>query len=59
MALEIVGALIVLSHLMVMGALILWFGLRKPTTMQQFRKRFKQQFLGIAAKEVSGSSPRR
>ncbi|MFT4113037.1 hypothetical protein [Silvibacterium sp.] len=50
MALEIVGALIVLSHLMVMGALILWFGLRKPTTMEQFRTRFKQQFLGIEQK---------
>ncbi|GGG96831.1 hypothetical protein [Silvibacterium dinghuense] len=46
MALEIVGALIVLSHLMVMGMLILWFGLRKPTSMEQFRTRFRQQFLG-------------
>ncbi|MBT9330899.1 hypothetical protein [Paracidobacterium acidisoli] len=46
MAMEIIGLIIVVSHLMVMGALILWFGLGKPTTAAKFRQRFRAQFFG-------------
>lgn len=45
MVMEIVGGVIVLSHLIVIGAIILWLGLGKPTTAASFRKRFKSQFL--------------
>ena len=47
MALEVIGFLIVVTHLMVVAAFILWFGLRKPTTGTEFWMRFKAEFLGI------------
>lgn len=47
MALEATGFLIVVTHLMVVAAFILWFGLRKPTTGAEFWMRFKSEFLGI------------
>jgi hypothetical protein len=42
----IVGILVVLLHVIVIGTIILWFGLGSPTSMEQFRTRFKTQFLG-------------
>jgi len=47
MALEVIGFLIVVTHLMVVAAFILWFGLRKPTTGAEFWMRFKAEFFGI------------
>ena len=44
---EIIGLLLVLSHLFVVGALILWFGLGKPKSAAKFRAEFKKQFFGI------------
>jgi membrane protein implicated in regulation of membrane protease activity len=41
----VVGALLVVLHLIVIGALVIWFGLDTPTTAAKFRERFKAQFL--------------
>jgi hypothetical protein len=41
----VVGVLVVVLHLIVIGLLILWFGLNTPTTLEQFKERFKTQFL--------------
>jgi hypothetical protein len=41
----VVGALVVLLHVIVIGGLVLWFGLDSPTTMAKFKERFKAQFL--------------
>jgi hypothetical protein len=46
MVLEIVGIVIVISHVILIGTIILWFGLGNPTSMEQFRVRFIAQFLG-------------
>jgi hypothetical protein len=46
MVLEIVGIVIVISHVILIGTIILWFGLGNPTSAKQFRVRFKAQFLG-------------
>jgi hypothetical protein len=43
---EIVGLVIVITHVIVMGAFILWFGLGSPRTMAEFRAKFKEQMLG-------------
>jgi hypothetical protein len=47
MAMEIIGLILVLSHMVVIGMLILWFGLGKPLTAGKFWMRFKAQFLSI------------
>lgn len=44
---EVIALLIVLSHVVVIGAILLWFGLGKPKTAAKFRREFKKQFLGI------------
>jgi hypothetical protein len=46
MVLEIVGIVIVISHVILIGTIILWFRLGNPTSAKQFRVRFKAQFLG-------------
>jgi hypothetical protein len=46
MVMEIVGIVIVISHMIVIGTIILWFGLGYPTSVKQFWIRFKAQFLG-------------
>ena len=48
---EVIGLLIVLSHFVVIGAIVLWFGLGKPKTAQKFRSEFKKQFFGIRPQE--------
>jgi hypothetical protein len=47
MVMEVVGLVIVVSHVMAMGFLILWFGLGKPTSAEQFWTRFKREFFGV------------
>jgi len=42
----IVGVLVVILHVIVIGTIILWFGLDSPTSMKEFRVRLKAQFLG-------------
>jgi membrane protein implicated in regulation of membrane protease activity len=46
MVMLIVGILVVVLHVIVIGTIILWFGLGNPTSMEQFRVRLKDQFLG-------------
>lgn len=46
MGLDIIGGLIVLTHLCVVGSFLLWFGLGKPTSWAKFRAELKKQFLG-------------
>ena len=47
MALDIIGFILVSSHVLTVALIILWFGLGKPKSMAQFRTRFKEQMLGI------------
>lgn len=47
MVMEVVGLIVVIIHITVMAALVLWMGLGKPTSAEKFRMRFKQEFLGI------------
>jgi len=47
MVMEVVGLIIVVLHVTAMGILILWFGLGKPTSAEQFRTRFKREFFGV------------
>ena len=47
MALDIIGFILVSSHVLTVALIILWFGLGKPKSMSQFRTRFKEQMLGI------------
>lgn len=54
MALDVIGFVIVLSHLAVIGCILLWFGLGKPTSWQKFKTLFKRQFLGIGVKPREG-----
>lgn len=42
----IVGIVIVILHVIVIGTILLWFGLGSPTSAKEFRVRFKAQFLG-------------
>lgn len=46
MGLEIIGGLIVLTHLCVVGSFLLWFGLGKPKSWAAFRAEFRRHFLG-------------
>lgn len=48
MTLEIVGFLLVLTHVATVALLVLWFGLKKPTTFAEFWRRFKREFLSIS-----------
>jgi hypothetical protein len=46
MALDIIGFILVSSHIITVAIIVLWFGLGKPKSMAQFRTRFKEQVLG-------------
>ena len=41
---EILGALLVASHILTVTLIILWFGLDKPKNFAAFRQRFRQAF---------------
>lgn len=47
MAFDIIGAGVVVLHMAVIGSLVLWFGLKKPTTWAKFRTEFRKQFLSF------------
>ncbi len=47
MALDIIGFILVSTHIVTIGIIILWFGLGKPKTMAKFRSSFKQRVLGM------------
>jgi formate-dependent nitrite reductase membrane component NrfD len=47
MFLEITGAIIVAIHFIVIGLLIVWFGLRKPVTFAEFWLRFRRAFFSL------------
>jgi hypothetical protein len=47
MALDIIGFVLVSTHIITIGIIVLWFGLGKPKTMAKFRTSFKQHVLGI------------
>jgi len=47
MALDIIGFILVFTHILTVGIIILWFGLGKPKSAAQFWNRFKEQMLGI------------
>lgn len=52
---EIIGIVIVASHLVVIGTIVLWFGLRKPSTVAEFRRRFMREFFSISPKHTPKS----
>jgi hypothetical protein len=47
MALDIIGFILVSTHIVTIGIIILWFGLGKPKTMAKFRSSFKHRVLGM------------
>ncbi len=47
MALDIIGFILVSTHILTVGVIILWFGLGKPKTAAKFRSAFKQHVLGM------------
>ena len=47
MVLEVIGLLIVASHVTVIALIVLWFGCGKPKTRAQFWAVIKEQLLGI------------
>lgn len=49
MDMEIVGLVIVLTHFIVIGSIVLWFGLGKPTSWGKFTTEFKRQFFGVGS----------
>lgn len=49
MALDIIGFILVSTHVLTIGVIVLWFGFGKPKTMAKFRASFKQHVLGIKA----------
>jgi hypothetical protein len=57
MFMEVIGFLIVISHVILVACIILWFGLGKPTTMAKFVAQFKLQFLGIG-RQAKQARPR-
>lgn len=46
MTMVVVGIIIVIAHVIVLGCLILWFGLGMPTSKEKLVAQFKAQFLG-------------
>jgi len=53
---DIVGAVIVATHLMVIAFFVLWFGFGKPKSVAQFRTIFKEQVFGI--KKTDAKDPK-
>jgi hypothetical protein len=49
MALDIIGFILVSTHVLTIGVIVLWFGFGKPKTMAKFRASIKQHVLGIKA----------
>lgn len=47
MALEVVGAVMVASHIFAVTAILFWLGTGKPTSMAQFRARLKKECRGL------------
>jgi hypothetical protein len=39
------GLLLVASHVVTIGLIVLWFGLNKPSSAAEFWRRFKREFL--------------
>jgi hypothetical protein len=52
---EIVDAVILSLHLVVIGFFVLWFGFGKPKSVAQFRTIFKEQVFMI--KKTSAKDP--
>ena len=50
MAMEIIGALIILGHVVGITLVILWMGLDMPVTIADFRSRFRRMFFGHYSK---------
>ena len=55
MALDIIGLVIVISHVLAIGTIILWIGLGKPKTTEKFRAAFKEHALGIKPRTLPSS----
>lgn len=47
MFLDILGALLVASHIVTVAIIVLWFGLGKPRSRKEFWRRFKGEFLSL------------
>ena len=48
MVVEVFGVVLALSHVVTIGIIVLWFGLGKPRTKQEFWRRFKREFLSFS-----------
>ena len=48
MFVKVVAVALVLSHVVTIGLIILWFGLGKPHSGVEFWRRFKREFLSLS-----------
>ena len=48
MFVEILAVALALSHVLTIGLIVLWFGLRKPRSRVEFWRRFKREFLSFS-----------
>jgi hypothetical protein len=48
MFVEILGLFLVLTHVVTVGVIVMWFGLGKPRTPAEFWRRFKREFLSFS-----------
>jgi hypothetical protein len=47
MWLDMIGVVILASHFVAIGGIVLWFGLGKPTSRHEFWLRFKKSFFSF------------
>lgn len=44
----VLGIVLVASHVVTVGVIVLWFGLGKPGSRAEFWRRFKREFLSLS-----------
>ena len=47
MTFEVIVLAIAASHVVTIALILLWFGLRRPTSLSEFWRRFKREFLTL------------
>jgi hypothetical protein len=53
MAFDIFVLLLAASHVVTVALLVLWIGLKKPTSFREFWRRFHNEFLSLTPKDMA------
>jgi len=48
MSLKVLGLILATSHVLTIALIVLWFGLKKPSSAAEFWRRFKREFLSLS-----------